>query len=148
MKLGEFEELPEHSKKYILEQLDYLYWTKRGIITAVLILTLSLGGCPMYNVWEQGLKGEAELARAEQNRQIAIQEALAKKESAQHEADAEAIKATGVKSANSTIADGLGGPEGYLRYLYIDALSSTNCSVVYVPTEAGLPILEANRKLN
>lgn len=35
--------------------------------------------------------------------------------------------------------------EGYLRYLWIDKLGAGN-QVIYVPTEAGLPILEAGKR--
>lgn len=118
---------------------------KWGVGSLLVITMLSLVGCPQYNVWTQGLQGEAELARASQNRQIAIQEAEAKKASAAMLADAEIERARGVAEANEIIADGLGGPEGYLRYLYIDALQTTSCDLVYVPTEAGLPVLEASR---
>ena len=118
----------------------------RHIVSLVLVLiVLMMGGCPYYNVWQQGLAGEAELRRAEQNRQIMIQEAQAKKESASMLADAEVIRAQGVKEANDIIAEGLGGPEGYLRYLYIQSLEGTQNQVIYLPTEAGMPILEAQR---
>lgn len=147
MNIQEFNELRNDEKEELLEAVTVFYWVKRGIIGALIISILLMAGCPQYNVWEQGLTGQAELARAEQNRQIAIEEALAKKESAQHEADAEAIRATGVKAANQTIAEGLGGPEGYLRYLYINALQATSCETIYVPTEAGLPIMEATRRM-
>ena len=36
--------------------------------------------------------------------------------------------------------------EAYLRYLWIQNLESGSNSVVYVPTEAGLPILEAGKR--
>ncbi|MGB3393800.1 MAG: hypothetical protein WA956_12380 [Stenotrophomonas sp.] len=48
--------------------------------------------------------------------------------------------------ANRIIGDSLKGNEGYLRYLYIDALKTTPNQTIYIPTEAGLPILEAQRK--
>ncbi|MCW8915240.1 MAG: hypothetical protein OQK24_05220 [Magnetovibrio sp.] len=103
---------------------------------------------PHYNVWVQGLTGAAELARAEQNRQIRINEAKAKKEAAVFEAEAEIARAHGVAEANKIIADSLGGPEGYLRWRYIEMLQETGGKgreTVYIPTEAGMPILEANR---
>lgn len=90
--------------------------------------------------------GQAELKRAEQNRQIAIEEAKAKKESAQALADAEIIRAQGVAKANKIIGDSLKDNEAYLRYLWIDSLNSNNQNVIYVPTEAGLPILEAGKR--
>lgn len=127
----------------------------KAIITiaaiSVLIIGSGVSGCmygwPRYNVYEQTLTGEAELARANQNRQIRVTEAQALKESAQFQAEAEVIRAQGVAKANAIIANGLGGPEGYLRYLYIDMLRDQhNSSIIYVPTEAGLPILEAGRQ--
>lgn len=122
----------------------YWIWRMLGIC---LVLTLSLlWGCPNYRVYQQNLEGEAELARATQNRQIAIQEAQAKKESAQHLADAEVIRASGVAKANVIIGKSLDGNDSYLHYLFINNLENTKNQVIYLPTEAGLPILEANRK--
>ena len=46
-----------------------------GTMASWLILggiCLGLWGCPHYHVWQQGLAGEAELRRTQQNRQIAI----------------------------------------------------------------------------
>jgi hypothetical protein len=114
-------------------------------IALVVMTTLIMGGCPHYRVWQQGLEGEAELKRAQQNRQIAIEEARAKLESAKSLADAEIVRAEGAAKANRIIADGLGGPEGYLRYLWIEQVAGKN-GVIYVPTEAGLPILEAGKR--
>src|ERR1700722_13133215 len=100
---------------------------------------------PCLHVWQQRKLGEAELARADSNRQIATCEALAKKESAKALADAEVIRAEGVAKANKIIGDSLEGNEGYLRYLWIQGLQTNNMSVVYIPTEANLPIMEAGR---
>jgi hypothetical protein len=100
---------------------------------------------PYVNVWQQSMVGQAELARAESNRQIVTCEALAKKESSKALADAEAIRAEGVARANKIIGDSLSGNEGYLRYLWIQSLQSSKMQVVYVPTEANLPILESRR---
>ena len=103
-------------------------------------------GYPQYKVWQQRLAGQAELARAEQNRKIAIQEAEAKKESARALAEAEVIRAEGVAKANSIIGESLRGNESYLRYLWIQTLNDNPQNVIYVPTEAGLPILEAGKR--
>jgi len=100
---------------------------------------------PVYGIWEQRLKGEAELARAESNRQIRILEAKAEQEASRALADAEVIRADGVARANKIIGDSLQNNEGYLRYLWIQGLQSNQMQVVYVPTEANLPIMEATR---
>lgn len=110
------------------------------------VVALGMWGYPRYNVWKSGLDGEAELQKATQNRQIAIEEAKAKKESAKMLSEAEIIRAEGVAEANKIIGDSLKGNEAYLRYLWIDGLNRNNQNVIYVPTEAGLPILEAGKR--
>lgn len=52
------------------------------------LMALGLFGIPKYMIWQQKVKGQAELARAEQNRKIAVKEAEAKKEAAQALAEA------------------------------------------------------------
>lgn len=118
------------------------------IVLAFLVLFVAMWGLPQYNVWASELDGRAELRKAEQNRQIAVEEAKAQKESAQCLADAEIIRAEGVAKANKTIGDSLKGNEAYLRYLWINGLNNNQQNVIYVPTEAGLPILEAGKRDN
>lgn len=121
-----------------------------GILFLLLVVVGGgLGSCAAYNsvrVWNAETAGEAELAQARQNRQIATLEAEAKLESAKLLAQAEIERAKGVAEANRIVADGLGGPEGYLRYLYIENLSQSEGQIIYVPTEGGLPILEAGKR--
>ena len=112
-----------------------------GVVALVVILI----GYPQYRVYSQRLSGEAALAEAQSSRQVAILEARAKKESAISLADAEVIRATGAAKANAILQNSLGGPEGYLRYLQIQALESSKASLIYVPTEAGLPVTESRR---
>lgn len=112
----------------------------------VALIALVMGGCPYYNVWQQDLAGKASLARASQDRQIAVQEALAKKEAAVNLAEAEIERAKGVAKANQIIGDSLRNNEEYLRYLWIDGLQQNKSQVIYVPTEANLPILEAGKR--
>lgn len=116
-----------------------------GMVLTILVAAI-MAGCPRYNVWQQGLVGQAELKRAEQNRQIAIQEAQAKKEAAALLAGAEIERAKGVAEANRIVADGLKGHDEYLRYLWIDKVAAgAQRELVYVPTEANIPIMEAGR---
>ncbi len=115
------------------------------IVLAVVVLFSLMFGMPMYNVWQQEMTGKAELRRAEQNRQIRIQEAKAKKEAAIYEAEAEVERAKGVARANKIIGESLNENENYLRYLWIQSLTDGNSETIYVPTEANLPILEADR---
>lgn len=115
-----------------------------GAIGMVVLVGLLLGW-PQYRVYQQRLAGEAALAEAQSSRQVAILEARAKKESAVSLADAEVIRAQGAAKANQILQNSLGGPEGYLRYLQIQALEDTKASLIYVPTEAGLPVTESRR---
>lgn len=112
-------------------------------LIAIPVLCLALYAFPTYLVWQQTKKGEAELARAEQNRQIAIQEAKAKEESAKSLANAEIVRAEGIAQANKIIGDSLKNNDAYVRYLWVEALRETQNKVIYIPTEAGIPITEA-----
>lgn len=113
------------------------------------LLGFSLTGCsaifPPYAIWEQEMYGKAELAKAQSTRQIAVTEARAKEESAALLAKAEVTRAEGVAKANKIIGDSLKGNESYLHYLWIDGLGHQKDQIIYIPTEAGLPILEAGR---
>jgi len=115
-------------------------------IVAALVAGM-LYGCPKYEVYSQRHTGMAELQRAESNKRIAIQEAQARLESAELLSKAEVARAHGVAEANKIIGESLKGNEAYLRYLWIIGLQDTQAghTTVYVPTEAGLPILEAGR---
>ena len=110
------------------------------------IVLFGMWGFPKYNVWQKELAGQAELKRADWNRQIVIREAQAKKESAKALADAEIERARGVAEANKIIGESLKGNESYLRYLWIQGLQDKDNNTIYVPTEAGLPILEAGKR--
>ena len=117
-----------------------------GIVVVLSAIGYSVG--PLYHVWEQQKLGEAELARADSNRKIRTLEALAEQEASKALAEAEVIRAQGVARANEIIGSSLKDNEGYLRYLWIQGLKTNNKEVVYVATEANLPILEANRLKN
>ena len=125
-------------------------WTIGGSITTFFVIgliILGMWGCPTYNVWQKELSGKAQLKEADWNRQIAIKEAEAKKASAKHLSDAEVIRDRGVAKANEIIGKSLKNNESYLRYLWIQGLQDGSSEVIYIPTEANLPILESVRKL-
>lgn len=119
-----------------------------GVIVFIIFIGVSMIAIPYYDVWEQKMKGKAELSRAEYSRQIAVVEAEAKMVSAEKLAEAEIARAKGVAKANQIIGDSLKGNEDYLRYLYINGLTEnpTNKEIIYIPTEAGIPILEAGKR--
>lgn len=99
-------------------------------------------------------KGHQTLLEAESSKKAMIEEAKAKNEAANLNAEAEikrakaqaqagVERAKGVAEANKIIGESLKGNEAYLRYLQIDAIRYSEGEKIYVPTEAGLPILEA-----
>jgi regulator of protease activity HflC (stomatin/prohibitin superfamily) len=117
-----------------------------AIVFVIMVLTtVSMAGCPQYNVYEQRTQGEAELQRANYSKQVAVQEAQAKMDAAKLLAAAEIERAKGVAKANQIIGDSLHNNEDYLRYLFVNNLEHTQNQVIYIPTEANMPILEASR---
>lgn len=100
---------------------------------------------PVYNVWKQEKSGQAELAKAEWNRQIAVQEAEANLEAEKLNAQSEIERAKGVAEANRIIGEGLKNNSEYIHYLWVKGLTDGSSEVIYVPTESNIPIMEANR---
>lgn len=126
--------------------------TAIGTTIAIFVfIIVVLGGCvgyPQYRIYEQRLTGEAELQRAESSRRIAVLEAQAKLDSAKMLAGAEVERARGVAEANKIIGESLQGNEAYLRYLWVQQLDGANQTVVYIPTEGNMPVLEAGRTVS
>ena len=117
-----------------------------GVLSVVFIIALMMWGIPLYGVYSSRQAGEAELANADFSKRVAVQEAQAKLDSAKLLAQAEVERARGVAQANTIIGDSLKNNEAYLRYLFVNNLENTKDQIIYVPTEANLPILEATRK--
>jgi regulator of protease activity HflC (stomatin/prohibitin superfamily) len=122
-------------------------WIALGLILFVTTIGGGMYGCPQYAVYSADMEGRARFAKANQDREIEVRQSIAKRDAAKNLADAEIERAKGIAQANKIIGDSLQGNEGYLRWLWIDALreGKDGNTIVYVPTEAGLPILEAER---
>ena len=74
------------------------------------------------------------------------QEALQKEfelQKAKKDAEIAVARAEGVAKSNQIIANSVN--ENYLRYRWVEGLQNSEKQVVYVPTEANLPIMEASR---
>jgi len=119
-----------------------------GVVLAVIVGVLV--GLPTYNVYRKQMAGKAAYEQAVQDRRIRVLEAQAALDSAQLTAQAEVARARGTDEANRIMAQSLGGPENYLRWAYIDMLKETadqqDRQIIYIPTEAGMPILEAGQR--
>lgn len=130
---------PQPSQKQII---------KMGSIAAigiVLLATILMIGCPNYTVYTSEKQGQAMLAHAQYSKEVAVAEAKAKMESATMLAQADTIRAHGVARSNEIIGQSLNNNEAYLKWLWIDQLEKNNQAVIYVPTEANMPIMEATR---
>lgn len=121
-----------------------------SIVGAVVVLALVLVGLPTYNVYSKQMQGRAAYEEAVQNRRIRVLEAQAALDSAKLTAQAEIERAKGANEANRIMAEALGGAENYLRWSYINMLQETagkeGRQTIYIPTEAGMPILEAGKR--
>ena len=117
------------------------------LLIAVISVAVILGfmfGYPKYKVWKAEQNGKAQFAEAEQNRRIKIEEAKANLEAEKLNAQAEIERAKGAAEA-IRIENGSITPE-YIQYLWVRQQGSlSDKTVIYIPTEANLPILEANR---
>ena len=115
-----------------------------SVIAAIVFVVTLAFAIPKYNVWKQEMKGKAEFAQAEQNHRIKIEEAKANLEAEKLNAQAEIERAKGAAEAIS-IENGSLTPT-YIQYLWVrQQNTSTNNKIIYIPTEAGLPVLEAGR---
>lgn len=117
-----------------------------GVAAIVVVIVAMAFIRPWYNVWSQEMEGKAEFAKAEQNRKIKIEEAKANLEAEKLNAQAEIERAKGAAEA-IRIENGSITPT-YIQYLWVRQQSDlNNKTVIYVPTETNLPILEAPRML-
>ena len=125
-------------------------FTIGSVIALVVIGAIVLIGLPTYNVYSKQMQGKAAYEQAVQDRRIRVLEAQAALDSAQLTAQAEVARARGTNEANRIMSESLGGPDNYLRWSYIHMLEETagqgDRQVIYLPTEAGMPILEAGRR--
>lgn len=118
-------------------------WGIAGIVLLIVALAFIR---PWYNVWSQEMEGKAEFAKAEQNRKIKIEEAKANLEAEKLNAQAEIERAKGAAEA-IRIENGSITPT-YIQYLWVRQQGDlNNKTVIYVPTETNLPILESTRAL-
>lgn len=114
----------------------------RVLLSIIAVVVLGVGiivgiciAIPYYNVWQQEMSGRAELAKAEQNRKIKVEEAKANLEAEKLNAQAEIERAKGAAEA-IRIENGSITPT-YIQYLWVRQQSDLNDkTVIYVPTEA------------
>lgn len=126
-----------------------IVWTLVALVSAVLaVVVVWMAVMPLYGVYHQHQEGKAMLAKAEYEKQVLVQDAMARRDAAKSLAEAEVTRAEGVAKANKIIGESLNNNESYLHYLWIHNLEAGRHDVVYVPTETGLPIFEAGGRFH
>jgi hypothetical protein len=127
-------------------QLRANVWKWAGITIGIIVITIAalMVVIPPYRVWSSEMKGKAEYMRAEQNRRIRVEEAKANLDAEKLNAQAEVERAKGAAEAIK-IENGSLTPT-YIQYLWVrQQNANSNNRIIYIPTEAGLPVLEAGR---
>jgi hypothetical protein len=119
-----------------------------GLLIGGTVISGLMYGLPKYNVWRSKVAietaknyGLAAMAEAEENRKIAIEEAKANLEVQKLNSEAEVVRAEGM-ARSIEIENGKLTPL-YIHYLWVRNIDKMDGEKIYIPTEAGLPILEA-----
>ena len=95
-------------------------------------------------VYSKEQTGKAKLAEARFSKQVQLEQAKANLESQKLNSKAEVERARGAAQAIEIESGKL--TENYIRYLWVQQQDNLNDkTVVYIPTEAGLPITESGR---
>lgn len=120
-----------------------------GVVFIVFFFIAALMfGLPRYNVWQQEMAGKAEMAKAEQNRRILVEEAKAKLEAEKLNAQAEIERARGMAEAMKVENGTLN--ETYNQYLFIRTLEKLADNdlpqIIYVPTNGMVPVMDVSKK--
>lgn len=120
-------------------------------VAIIIFILLMMFGLPVYNVWQQEMVGKAEMAKAEQNRKILIEEAKARLESEKLNAQAEVERAKGMAESMQIENGQLN--ETYNQYLFIRTLEKmadkgSLPQIIYVPTNGMMPVLDMTNKNN
>lgn len=108
-----------------------------GILATVMVILVLMFGIPIWNVWRSTLSGEALLKQAQQTRQIQVAQA-------QGELDAAKLRAQAISIVGKAAKE---YPE-YRQQEFIGAFAEAlkegkMDQIIYVPTEANIPIIEA-----
>lgn len=119
-------------------------------VIGLIIIGGLMFGLPRYNVWQQEMAGKAEMAKAEQNRKILVEEAKARLEAEKLNAQAEIERARGMAEAMKVENGTLN--ETYNQYLFIRTLEKiadkgSLPQIIYLPSEGMLPVMDLNKSV-
>ena len=119
------------------------------VLVLVFVIFLFMWGMPRYNVWQQEMAGKAEMAKAEQNRRILVEEAKARLEAEKLNAEAEVARARGMAEAMQIENGQLSSI--YNQYLFIRTLEKLADKgnlpqIIYMPSEGLVPVLDITKR--
>jgi hypothetical protein len=102
---------------------------------------------PIYSVWAAHKSGQADLAKAKNEQQVQVAEANGRLNAAEINKQAQMIEAEAISKSVEIIGKSLHDNAGYLQWQWIKMMEDRDSGdTIYVPTEAGLPILEAGKR--
>lgn len=113
------------------------------LFAVVLVIGGAMWGLPKYKLYKADHEKQTLTITAKAKSQAAEYTAKTEVTKANYEAERDRIRAQGVADSNRLIADSL--TEEYITWHYIDQMSRHSNQIIYVPTEGGVPIMEANR---
>ena len=110
-----------------------------AVAVSIISIAVLMFAIPKWNVWRAGLQGEALKTKADRTKQILVTQAQA-------ELDAAGLRAQAIEKIGAMA-------QRYPEYrqqefigAFAEALHEGNIhQIIYVPTEAGIPIIEASR---
>ena len=118
-----------------------------GILFTVGLIVGLMFGWQSFKVYSKEQTGKATLAEATFSKQVQLEQAKANLEAQKLNSQAEVERAKGAAQAIEIESGKL--TENYIRYLWVQQQENLNDkTVIYIPTEAGLPITEAGRIAN
>lgn len=122
------------------------------LIIGLFLVSVSIiwGLCALgsvYSVWSAHKHDQADLAQAHNEQLIQVAQAKGRLDAAQLNKQAEIIDAEAVAKSVEIIGVALHNNHGYLQWKWIHMMEERDSGdTIYVPTETGLPILEAGKR--
>ncbi len=131
--------------------VNLLPMTMQIVLILLALVAIIWGLCALsqvYGVWSAHKSGQADLAQAQNEQLIQVAQAKGRLNAAELNKQAEIIDAEAVSKSVEIIGKALHENHGYLQWKWIHMMQERDSGdTIYVPTEAGLPILEAGKRI-
>lgn len=118
-----------------------------GAVVIALFIGWFVWGLQTWRVWAKEMQGRADLMQAHQEQQIQVARAQGRLDAANINKQAAIVEAEAVSAQIEKIGKQLTQHDLYLKWQWIKMMDDGDCDreIIYVPTEANLPVLEAMR---